>query len=123
MLIHVVYFIASPISPTDLYSRATSSPSPRAESSHDLHPRPTDNESSGSDDSAHQRFFTGHVTSVTEESGMVNEHVFFDMGVVVGGVRVEVGDLLHVHAHRNHIKAGWKAVRYIVALMYMVALR
>ncbi len=69
-----------------------------------------DNVLPGSDD-LHQRFFTGHVTSVTEESGMINDHVFFDMGVVVGGVQVEVGDLLHVQACRSHSKAGWRAVR------------
>ena len=58
-----------------------------------------------------QRFFTGMATSVTSDTGMINNYVFFEMGVVLGGVKVEVGDVLYVEAERKHSKAGWTAVR------------
>lgn len=52
-------------------------------------------------------------TSVTSDSGMINNYVFFEMGVVLGGVKVEVGDVLYVEAERKHSKAGWTAVRWV----------
>ena len=58
-----------------------------------------------------QRFFTGVVTSVTSDSGMINDHVYFEMGVVMGGVKPEVNDFVHVEAERRHSKAGWRATR------------
>ena len=42
---------------------------------------------------------------------MIDNYVFFDMGVVLGGVKVEVEDMVYVEAERKHVKAGWTAVR------------
>lgn len=69
--------------------------------------------SSGDSVLPQQRFFTGVVTSVTADSGMINNYVFFDMGVVLGGVKVEVEDVVYVEAERKHSKAGWTAVRWV----------
>lgn len=64
--------------------------------------------------SPQQRFFTGVVTSVTADNGMINNYVFFDMEAVLGGVKVEVEDVVYVEAERKHSKAGWTAVRYVL---------
>jgi len=42
---------------------------------------------------------------------MVENYVFFDMGVVLGGVKVEVNDTVYLEANRSHSNAGWTAVR------------
>ena len=60
-----------------------------------------------------QRFFTGVVTSVTSECGMINDHVFFEVDVVLGGMKLEVGDTVHVEAQRKHSRAGWIATRCV----------
>ena len=57
------------------------------------------------------RFLTGVVTSITADGGMINEYVYFEMGVVMGGIRAEVGDVVHVEAKRTHSKGGWRASR------------
>lgn len=59
-----------------------------------------------------QRFLTGVVTSISSDDGMVNDSIYFDVGVVMGGVKVEVGDVVHVEAVRQHRRAGWCANRY-----------
>lgn len=54
------------------------------------------------------------VTSVTSDGGMVNDYVYFEVGVVLGGVKIEVGDVVRVEAERKHSKGGWMASRYVV---------
>ena len=62
-------------------------------------------------DPLQQRYFSGVVTSITSDSGMINDYVYFEMGVVLGGVKAEVGDVVHVQAERKHTKGGWRAIR------------
>lgn len=62
-------------------------------------------------DHLQRRFLTGIITSVTSDGGMINDHIYFEMGVVLGGVRVEVGEQVHVEAERGHEKGGWRASR------------
>lgn len=58
-----------------------------------------------------RRYFTGTVTSVNEESGMIDNHVFFDLDSVIGGLKPVVGGAAHVTAVRAHEHAGWRATR------------
>lgn len=59
-----------------------------------------------------RRFFSGVVTSVSSaDSGMINDHIYFEMGVVLGGDKAEVGDIVHVQTERRHSKGGWRATR------------
>lgn len=62
----------------------------------------------------HQRFLTGKVTAVTSDGGMVNDYIYFETGVVLGGVKLEVGDVVRVDAERKHSKGGWMARRCAV---------
>lgn len=71
--------------------------------------------------SLQRRFFTGTVTSVTSgESGMINECVYFEMAAVLGGLKLETGDKVHVTAERKHSKAGWRAVRCVNCVYIMM---
>ena len=58
-----------------------------------------------------RRYFTGTVTSVSGDSGMIDNHVYFDWDCIVGGQKPIVGGAAHVTATREHVQAGWKAVR------------
>ena len=51
------------------------------------------------------------VTTVTADGGMVNDYVYFEMGVVLGGDKAEVGDMVQVEAERKHSRGGWMASR------------
>ena len=76
----------------------------------DSEPPPTVPECPGAVETQ-KRFFTGVVTAVASDCGMINEHIHFEMGVVMGGVNVVVGDLVHCEAERKHSKGGWRAAR------------
>ena len=58
-----------------------------------------------------KRYFTGTVTSINGESGMIDNHVYFDWDCVVGGRKPVVGGATHVTATRDHVYAGWRATR------------
>lgn len=58
-----------------------------------------------------ERFLTGVVTSITSDGGMVNDYVYFEMDVVLGGVKAVVGDTVRLRAERKHSKGGWRASR------------
>ncbi len=82
-----------------------------AEESCDAEAPPTASECPASVETTQKRFFTGVVTAVASDCGMINEHIHFEMGVVMGGVNVVVGDLVHCEAERKHSKGGWRAAR------------
>lgn len=56
------------------------------------------------------RSFSGKVTSVEVDCGMVDHSVFFDLDKVVGGARPVLGDSVHVEAARDHAMACWRAL-------------
>lgn len=58
-----------------------------------------------------ERFFNGVVTSVREDSGMIDHRVFFALDAVIGGARPVEGCAVRVHAVRQHARAGWRAER------------
>ena len=58
-----------------------------------------------------RRYFTGVVTSLNGESGLIDNHVYFEWDVIVGGLTPVVGGAAHVTATRPHVHAGWRAVR------------
>ena len=64
-----------------------------------------------SGEAVQKRFLTGMVTTVTADGGMVNDYVYFEMGVVLGGAKAEVGDMVQVEAERKHSRGGWMASR------------
>ena len=72
---------------------------------------PSDSASSPSRTSEQRRCFTGVVTSISGESGLIDNHVYFDCDVIVGGRNPVVGGAAHVTAARPHEHAGWRAVR------------
>ena len=58
-----------------------------------------------------RRYFTGTVTSLNEDGGMIDNHVYFDLDSVIGGKEPFVGGAAHVTATRPHVHAGWRATR------------
>ena len=58
-----------------------------------------------------RRYFTGTVTSLNEDGGMIDNHVYFDLDCVIGGREPYVGGAAHVTATRPHVHAGWRAIR------------
>lgn len=58
-----------------------------------------------------ERFFSGVVTSMRKDSGMIDHRVFFALDAVIGGARPVEGSTVHVHAAREHVHAGWQAER------------
>ena len=58
-----------------------------------------------------QRFFSGVVTCMREDSGMIDHRVFFELDAVIGGAKPAEGSPVHVHAVRKHAHAGWQAKR------------
>lgn len=58
-----------------------------------------------------RRYFTGTVTSLNEDGGMIDNHVYFDLDCIIGGREPFVGGAAHVTATRPHMHAGWRAIR------------
>ena len=58
-----------------------------------------------------RRYFTGTVTSLNENGGMIDNHIYFDLDSIIGGKVPFVGGAAHVTATRPHVHAGWRAVR------------
>lgn len=58
-----------------------------------------------------RRYFTGTVTSLNENGGMIDNHVYFDFDSIIGGKEPFVGGAAHVTATRPHVHAGWRATR------------
>lgn len=58
-----------------------------------------------------RRYFTGAVTSLNEDGGMIDNHVYFDLDSIIGGKEPFVGGAAHVTASRPHLHAGWRATR------------
>ena len=58
-----------------------------------------------------RRYFTGTVTSLNEDGGMIDDHVYFDLDSIIGGKEPFVGGAAHVTATRPHVHACWRAVR------------
>ena len=58
-----------------------------------------------------ERYFTGTVTGLSNNSGMIDHQVFFEIDCVIGGRKPVVGSTVHVHAVREHPQAGWQARR------------
>jgi hypothetical protein len=65
----------------------------------------------GDEEATQQRFLTGVITSITPDGGMVNDYVYFEKDVVLGGVKLEVGEVVRVEAQRKRSKSGWLANR------------
>ena len=53
--------------------------------------------------------FTGKITSLFNGRGLIEDHVYFTLNVVIGGELVHVGDDVHVEASRTHSEGGWIA--------------
>ena len=53
---------------------------------------------------------------------MINNYVFFEMDVVLGGIKVEVGDVVYVEAERKHSKAGWTATRSVCFIVQYLSM-
>ena len=76
------------------------------------HPRlQTHGETSASIRTEQRRCFTGTVTAVNEDDGMIDNHVYFDFDCIIGGKLPLVGGAAHVIATRAHVHAGWRAVQ------------
>ena len=58
-----------------------------------------------------RRYFTGTVTSLNEDGGMIDNHVYFELDCILGGQQPFVGGAAHVTATRAHVHAGWRAIR------------
>ena len=58
-----------------------------------------------------RRYFTGTVTSLNDEGGMIDNHVYFDLDCITGAREPVVGGAAHVTATRGHLQAGWRATR------------
>ena len=53
----------------------------------------------------------GKVTHLYDGSGIIENDIYFTFDLVLGGVRPQLGDKVHVIAKRESETAGWKAVR------------
>lgn len=58
-----------------------------------------------------RRYFTGTVTSLNDDGGMIDNHVYFDLDCIIGAREPVVGGAAHVTATRSHVHAGWRAIR------------
>ncbi|XP_019853676.1 PREDICTED: putative helicase MOV-10 [Amphimedon queenslandica] len=59
------------------------------------------------------RHFTGRVTQYdrTTSSGMIDNIIYFDQSVIMGGMKPKIGVSAHVEATRQHSLAAWKATK------------
>lgn len=53
--------------------------------------------------------FDGVITSYFNKVGLINEHIYFTQGSIIGNENPQVGDEVTVHAVRSHSEGGWIA--------------
>ena len=56
-----------------------------------------------------ERTFLGHVTSLHDGYGLIDNETYFSAGVVVGDASCAVGDAVSVRAERKPATGGWRA--------------
>lgn len=56
-----------------------------------------------------KKSFDGVITSYFNKAGLINEHIYFTQGSVIGNENPQVGDEVAVHAVRSHSEGGWIA--------------
>lgn len=61
------------------------------------------------DDSRLKKSFDGIITSFFNNRGLVDDHVYFTISVVLANEKPKVGDSVHVVATRSHALGGWIA--------------
>ena len=55
--------------------------------------------------------FHGTITKLYDGCGVIDNDVYFTFGVILGGIRPQVGDEVHVEASRTAETSGWQATR------------
>ena len=56
-----------------------------------------------------KKSFDGVITSYFNKVGLINEHIYFTQGSIIGNENPQVGDEVAVHAVRSHSEGGWIA--------------